>query len=495
MENSRFDIKKTSAFISYSKKRNNRALIIYPPHQRIPLVHLNELGFDEYLQKFANKADLLDLTHFFFGSVNCKDRKRNKIGDHIDWEFFIKSENKTKILHWLLNGTANKEISRYINIIGRFIPKDYEQYIFVLAFPKQTTMTLCLSKYLKEEKKQIIIARNIKNSYLTTPVRMRELMDFPFIDVVADSFENNIIDLICGMSVCEIEGIWYRDNGKIKKNKTVRHPIRLKRLPTPRYKHLENKKVQRIFYELSRGCVRQCDYCSHSEQTLDIRPIKTVIHDLKYLINKFDCHHFHFLCTAVNFSKKYISDLCHEIIANNINIQWGAYIFFGDIDDEIARKLHEAGCLFVDGGIESPSISNLNSNKIKDIGIIEKNLGLLKRNKIKTYVSFIIRGINYKHNEEEEIINFVLRNKENIDFIFLNGFEIHALNIKNITKYNKGIKIYSRYLLDQRYYEFRENGSYEERLREAYKARRNIKRQIEDGTNIKIIHCIKVGWK
>ena len=489
MGNLGFDIKKTSAFVSYSRKGDGRALIIYPPHQRIPHVHLNELGFDEYLQKFPDKIDLLDLRHFFFGSFNCKDRKKNMISDYVDWAFFIKKENKGKILDFLINGTPDKEISRCINIIGRFIPRGYEQYIFVLAFPKQTTMTLCLAKYLKEENKKVIIARNIKNSYLTSPVRIRELMAFPFVDVVADSFENNIIDLISEKSLCEIEGIWYRGNGKIKKNKTVSQPIRLASLPTPMYKHLEHKKVKRIYYELSRGCVHQCDFCSHSEQVLDVRPIKAVIHDLKYLIKKFDCHHFHFLCTAVNFSRKYVLDLCHEIITSNINIQWGSYIFLDAIDDEIARKLHEAGCFFVDGGVESPLVGNLNSGKIKDMGGVEKNLELLKRNGIKTYVSFIIRGINHKLNEEEEIIKFALRNKENIDFIFLNEFEIHALNVKNIVRKNKGIKVHPRYVLDQGYYEFSESGSYEDWVRETFKARQNIKSQIEDKTNIKIIHC------
>ncbi|MBF0504804.1 MAG: radical SAM protein [Candidatus Omnitrophica bacterium] len=460
MVNSGFDIKKTSAFVSYSKKGNSRALIIYPPHPRIPRVHLNELGFDEYLQKFAGKVDLLDLTHFFFGSVNCPGRKSKQISGRVDRDF-----------------------------IARLIPKDYDQYVFVLAFPKQTSIALHLAQHLKEEGKRIIFARNIKNSYLSTPVRVRELISFPFVDVVADSFERNIVDLVSGKSIWAIEDIWYKENGRIKKNKRAARPISLKSLPGPLYKHLENKNVQRTFYELSRGCIKHCDYCVHSRQALDVRPIKTVIRDLKYLIKKFNCYHFHFLCTAVNFSRKYVMDLCDAIIASGIPIRWGSYIFFDAIDDEVARKLHEAGCLFVDGGVESPQIGHLNSNKIRDIRNVERNLALLKRNGIKTYVSFMTGGINFKPNEEEEIIKFALRNKENIDYIFLNGFEIHELNIKNIIKNNKGIKVSPKYVLDQGCYDFTEAGSYIERVKKTSKIWQKIKSAVEGRTGIKILHC------
>ena len=96
-----------------------------------------------------------------------------------------------------------------------------------------------------------------------------DLLQYEYIDyVVRNEGEQTIMELCdalaCGKDVVSIDGLSYKHDRKIEKNKD-RPFINLEQLPLPAY-HLVEKFINKIVLTtmFSRGCPYQCAYCAES---------------------------------------------------------------------------------------------------------------------------------------------------------------------------------------------------------------------------------------
>ncbi len=123
----------------------------------------------------------------------------------------------------------------------------------------------------------------------------------------------------------------------------------------------------------SRGCIRQCIFCT-SPMLYDrilFRSLSSLIDEIKEVVNKYNIHDIMFLSDTFTASKKWVHELCNEIINQKIHIRWMANSRADTIDEETAQIMKKAGCWLISLGIESASESILKTSnkriKIEDI--------------------------------------------------------------------------------------------------------------------------------
>lgn len=106
----------------------------------------------------------------------------------------------------------------------------------------------------------------------------------------------------------------------------------------------------------SRGCVRKCRFCSERllYKRFRIRPVKSVIEEIRYhkLKNKTDYFVFH--DSLINGDLKKLEELCDNIIKSFGSINWEAQIAIrDDMSKLLLLKMKKSGCYNLFVGLES----------------------------------------------------------------------------------------------------------------------------------------------
>ena len=113
----------------------------------------------------------------------------------------------------------------------------------------------------------------------------------------------------------------------------------------------------------SRGCCYNCSFCQPLErkifgQKLRTRSVSNIIEEVKDLIIKYEANFIMFECDTLTTKKDWTLDLCKEM--KNLGVKWGAQSRADTIDEELAKAMHEAGCMVLFIGFESGSSKILN---------------------------------------------------------------------------------------------------------------------------------------
>lgn len=146
-----------------------------------------------------------------------------------------------------------------------------------------------------------------------------------------------------------------------------------------------------IPYQTRRGCPMGCSYCSTPAlEGTSIRkhPVDAVVQGIARHVEA-GFRHFYFVDNTFNLPPKYAKELCAALGSAGMGIRWRCILYPGFVDEEMVRKMAEAGCVEVSLGFESgcPGIlANLNkkydpgqvrhaSDMLRDYGI--RRLGFL----------------------------------------------------------------------------------------------------------------------
>jgi radical SAM superfamily enzyme YgiQ (UPF0313 family) len=110
-----------------------------------------------------------------------------------------------------------------------------------------------------------------------------------------------------------------------------------------------------IPFQTRRGCPIRCSYCSTPAlEGTRIRkhPIDAVVQGIAlHVAAGFD--RFHFVDNTFNLPPRYAKDLCAALCADGLRIRWRSILYPGSVDEELVRKMAEAGCIEVSLGFES----------------------------------------------------------------------------------------------------------------------------------------------
>ncbi|HLD82416.1 MAG TPA: radical SAM protein [Candidatus Omnitrophota bacterium] len=226
------------------------------------------------------------------------------------------------------------------------------------------------------------ISFELKRAFPGTPIVMggphvtslpeNSLNFTPEVDfVIAGEGELTIIELVKALEekkadFSAINGVGYRNNGKIILNPSRPVIEELDSLPYPAYHLLPIREyapsvVYRIrgkstFIMSSRGCPAFCTFCANTVTGRKLR-----VHSLDYFLGLL--HHIidvygirHFTIVDDNFiaDPDRAREICKRIIKERLNITWFIFARTDHCQDlELLKIMRRAGCVYVQLGIES----------------------------------------------------------------------------------------------------------------------------------------------
>jgi anaerobic magnesium-protoporphyrin IX monomethyl ester cyclase len=142
----------------------------------------------------------------------------------------------------------------------------------------------------------------------------------------------------------------------------------------------------------SRGCPYRCIFCysMHGHQ-VRFRSIPNVIAELEQIIDKYGVRYFIFHDECFTLNRQRVLAFCNQILNRKLDIKWFCFTRGDTIDQEVADRMAEAGCVKISLGVESGSQDMLDrSGKKTKLDKITQAFRILNRAGIETRGSFII---------------------------------------------------------------------------------------------------------
>ncbi len=252
-----------------------------------------------------------------------------------------------------------------------------------------------------------------------------------------------------------IQGICYKNQGDWINNKLNTFVEDLDSIPFPDRSLMNNKlyinpQTNRPMATIatSRGCPSSCIYCVSpviSGKKVRYRSAESVFNELTDCVNNYNIKDFFFKSDTFTINKKWVLDLCNYIIASPLKdkINWVANSRVNTIDEEMIKKMKQAGCSVIALGLESGSDESL--KLMKKGTTVEENkkaVKLIKKYGLKIFGFYLI-GFPWEtkeHIEQTKKLIFEL----DTDFIELSiatpfkGSELYSMVFDNL---NGGEKI------------------------------------------------------
>lgn len=226
-------------------------------------------------------------------------------------------------------------------------------------------------------------------------------------------------------SLKSIKGISFKDNNKVIHN-SARELIKdLDVLPMPAIDllPLEKYKVSPDNYlgdkvgliNTSRGCPFGCIFCACKEafnRTYRARDLENVFDEIKYYIDEYKIAELFIMDDCFGLERERAIKFCDGMIARGYHkkLLWWCQIRVDLVDEELLRKMKEAGCKIVSFGIESgvQRILNFISKKVT-LKQIEKAVKTARDVGLEPRGSFILGLPTEKFSDSIKTILFSLK--------------------------------------------------------------------------------------
>jgi len=172
----------------------------------------------------------------------------------------------------------------------------------------------------------------------------------------------------------------------------------------------------------ARGCPIACSFCSASAmfgKSYRRRSPRLVVDEIEALIAAHGFQGIKIFDSTFTFSRRHVEDFCNELLRRGLRIAWECEIRVDTVDKPLLALMQQAGCYYVDVGVESASQRVLDSCIGKRITIAgaeqllrwTRELGLL------TKAFFTLGHPGETYAEAGETNRFIRRNRRNIRLI------------------------------------------------------------------------------
>jgi anaerobic magnesium-protoporphyrin IX monomethyl ester cyclase len=202
-----------------------------------------------------------------------------------------------------------------------------------------------------------------------------------------------------------VEGIWYKQDNKIIKNK-MRKPIdNLDSLPFPTWDLLPygsydgGSDLMRnlkpfVTVQTSRGCPHGCGYCPYpiaQGRKYRFRSPENVVDELEWLVNKLNIKSVLFRDPEFALRTDNVKRICNGIIRRRLKLAWRCETRIENLDKELINLMAEAGCIGINMGIESSDEAVLQNvgRKAVPFDRAKKIIDFCKMREIDTFCFFI----------------------------------------------------------------------------------------------------------
>lgn len=197
------------------------------------------------------------------------------------------------------------------------------------------------------------------------------LQENEFIDIICrGEFDYTVRDIASSLSnnkdLTEVDGISYRDKeGKIHINKNRELIQNLDELPFPardmikisNYKSAHYCGRNGTFMITSRGCPYRCIFCVWPNTLYGhkyrVRSPENVVAELEELVTKYQVEDIYFDDDCLTLDRDRMIKICNLILEKKIKIKWFCQVRVNHLDEELMKKMKQAGCHTLFIGVES----------------------------------------------------------------------------------------------------------------------------------------------
>lgn len=251
-----------------------------------------------------------------------------------------------------------------------------------------------------------------------------DCFDVAFIGEAEISWAQFLDRIERNQSIEEIKGLMYRSNGQIKYTGQAIPLQNVDSLPFPS-RHLINPELYNLgtmqgikkFTTIMtmRGCPFDCIFCSTKVFGKDTRrrsPEK-VIQEIKECKEKYGTEHFMFLDDTLTLNRQHTIDICELLIKEKLGITWEGSTRANLVDEELVKKMAQAGLIRLSFGLESANenIRKLMKKRVPLESYIEANK-LTNKYGIETLNSCMIGLPGETVETVRETLKFLRENKE-----------------------------------------------------------------------------------
>ncbi len=283
--------------------------------------------------------------------------------------------------------------------------------------------------------------------FFASDVSLFQKPEFNVMDyAITGEAETIINDLMEGLSSAaplpEISGILYRSTaGKWIRNEAKAFETDLDAIPFPARDLLKNNLYVRpdtgepqATIQTARGCPSNCVFCltpAISGSLVRSRSAANIADELEECVSRYGIRNFFFKADTFTINRKFVIELCQEILTRKLDIAWVANSRVDTVDEERLRWMKKAGCWLVAFGFESGDDAILSKMK-KDAAVADayRAVSLVKKAGLQLYGFFMI-GLPW---DTKETVEKTLRFAKKLDCDFseihlatpYEGTELHA---------------------------------------------------------------------
>ncbi len=159
-----------------------------------------------------------------------------------------------------------------------------------------------------------------------------------------------------------------------------------------------------------RGCIFRCNFCYRLDKGFRPRSAKSIIEEIEFLKKEYNVKYISFSDELLMSSRERTLELCQAFIDAKINVKWDCNGRLNFADTDVLSKMKEAGCVFINYGIESLDNDTL---KVMHKGLTRDMIIRGVENTLETGISpglnIIYGNINEPISAIDDAVEFLLK--------------------------------------------------------------------------------------
>ena len=194
---------------------------------------------------------------------------------------------------------------------------------------------------------------------------MNNALDFIIRGEPEETIKHLVVSMKNGHGLKEVEGISFRQSGRIIHNRPRQWITDLDSLPYPNWdlvKYLDYRlplnRRPFLFVATGRGCPYHCIYCTQKTyygSAYRPRSPRRVVDELTWLCSRYGVRDFVLWSETFTLNHKYVAELCGLIRKDNLKINWSCTTRVDLVNPGLLHEMKQAGCWLIAFGIESGS--------------------------------------------------------------------------------------------------------------------------------------------
>lgn len=227
-------------------------------------------------------------------------------------------------------------------------------------------LTKELAMGLKEQNNKIPIALGGQHITIMKEKAFLPFFDFAFIGEAEKSWPQFLEKFQKGeKDFSGIKGLMYRKNSGTIFTGVQEVTKDLDSLPFPA-RHLLNMKKYRLgtlqgtknftTIQTVRGCPWKCIFCASDALNTTVirkRSTKSIIKEIKEVIDRYNVRHFMFLDDVLTLDEKHILEMCDLIMEEKLQITFEGSTRANLVNEDMIRKMKQAGLIRLSFGLET----------------------------------------------------------------------------------------------------------------------------------------------